>query len=280
MSAATDETAPLPADVEAVLNYMRNTGVRPVNYAFNSPPGVSRTSGVVDAQRVTIRDARRVSGLGLDISGFDLIRHRSTLVDWASFRDPEQVEAVDYPEVAAALKAHVAADKVLIFNHALRDSTATPRQAPLRQPSRMVHNDQTFRSAPELVSMHLAPKEAACRLQRRFAIINFWRPVAGPVMRTPLAVCDGRTIEDGDLFPSDLVYPKRTVEIYAVAFNPNHRWYWYPRQTPAEATLFKIYDSAADGRVRLSAHSAFDDPTGAPDTPPRLSVEVRSLVFW
>jgi hypothetical protein len=30
----------------------------------------------------------------------------------------------------------------------------------------------------------------------------------------------------------------------------------------------------------LSAHTAFDDPTGAPDAPPRRSIEIRALVFW
>jgi hypothetical protein len=26
--------------------------------------------------------------------------------------------------------------------------------------------------------------------------------------------------------------------------------------------------------------AAFDDPTGAPDAPPRRSIEIRALVFW
>jgi len=32
-------------DVRALLNYTRNTGVRPVNYTFDPPPGVPRNSG-------------------------------------------------------------------------------------------------------------------------------------------------------------------------------------------------------------------------------------------
>jgi hypothetical protein len=45
-------------DVRALLNYTRNTGVRPVNYTFDPPPGVPRNSGEVDARTVTIHDAR------------------------------------------------------------------------------------------------------------------------------------------------------------------------------------------------------------------------------
>jgi hypothetical protein len=281
MSAVLDETRiALSTDVEAVLNYTRNTGVRPVNYTFDPPPGVPRYSGEVDARTVTIRNAREAAGLGLDASGFELIRHRSTLAGWESFRDDERVKAVDYPEVEAALKAHTGADKVVLFDHTLRDSTAVPGHAALREPVRRVHDDQTLQSAPNRVSKHLSAQEAAQRLQRRFAIINFWRPVGGPVLRTPLAVCDARTIAPEDLIPSDLVYPDRRGETYGVAYNPRHRWYWHPIQTPTEATLIKVYDSATDGRARLSAHTAFDDPTSAQDAPARRSIEIRALVFW
>jgi len=76
MSAVIDEAAGVAAtDVEAVLNYTRNEGVRPVNYTFEPPPGVPRNSGEIDARRVTIHDARRVRGLALDVSGFEMISH-------------------------------------------------------------------------------------------------------------------------------------------------------------------------------------------------------------
>ena len=81
MSAVIQESdVDLSTDVEAVLNYTRNTGVRPVNYTFDPPPGVPRYSGEVDARTVTIHDARRVTGLGLDVSGFELIRHRRSTI--------------------------------------------------------------------------------------------------------------------------------------------------------------------------------------------------------
>jgi hypothetical protein len=275
-----ETTVDASTDVEAVLNYTLDTGVRPVNYTFDPPPGVPRSSGQVDARKVRIRDAWRVAGLALDVSGFEVIPHRSTLFEWTSFQDSDRIRAVDYPEVEHALAVRTGADKVLIFDHTLRDSTAAPGQPALREPVLRVHDDQTLESAPRRVLKHLPPDEAAWRLQRRFAIINFWRPIGGRVLRAPLAVCDARTIEPEDLLPSDLVYPEWTGETYAVAFNPNHRWYWYPRQEPSEATLLKVYDSATDGRARLTAHSAFDDPTSAPDAPARRSIELRALVFW
>jgi hypothetical protein len=281
MSAVIAESIVDPrTEVRAVLNYTRNNGVRPVNYTFDPPAGVPRSSGEVDSRTVTIHNARHFQGLTLDVSGFETIWHRSTLNDWESFQNSERVKAIDYPEIEAALKSHTGADKVVIFDHTLRDSTIELGGAALREPVRRVHDDQTFESAPRRVAKHLPPDEAAWRLERRFAIVNFWRPVGGPVLRTPLAICDARSIESPDLIPSDLVYRDWVGETYAIAFNPRHRWYWYPQQTPAEATLLKVYDSAEDGRARMTAHTAFDDPTSAPDAPPRRSIEIRSILFW
>jgi len=281
MNAVVNDIPPgFSHDVRASLNYTRNTGTRPVNYTFDPPPGLPRNSGEVDTRLVTIHDARAARGLSLDVSGFELVTHRSTLQSFAGFQDPGAVKAIDYPEVEVALKSATGAHKVVIFDHTLRDSTLEIGQAALREPVRRVHDDQTIASAPHRVAKHLPVDEAAWRLQRRFAIVNFWRPIDGPVLKMPLAVCDARSIEFNDLLPSDLVYRDWVGETYSVAFNPRHRWYWYPRQATTEATLLKIYDSAADGRARLTAHTAFDDPNSPPDAPARRSIEIRALLFW
>jgi hypothetical protein len=47
-----------------------------------------------------------------------------------------------------------------------------------------------------------------------------------------------------------------------------------------EALVFKVYDSLTDGRARWTAHSAFDDPTAAPNARPRESIEIRTLAFF
>jgi hypothetical protein len=163
MSAVIDEENALASstDVEAPLHYTRDTGVRPVIYTFEPPAGMPTSSGEVDSHTVTIHDARRVDGLRLDTSGFELLRHRSTLTEWASFQSKEEVEAIDYPEVAATLKAHTGADKVVLFDHTLRDSSVETGEAALRAPVRRVHDDQTFRSAPQRVHRHLPLEEAA-----------------------------------------------------------------------------------------------------------------------
>jgi hypothetical protein len=280
MSAVLEQSKVTVRTTRAVLNYTLDTGVRPINYTFDPPPGVLRNSGSVDEHTVTLHNARLARGLALDVSGFELIEHYGSLGHWETFQNPELVETIDYPEVIAALRRHTGADKVVIFDHTLRDSTVQPGRTDLREAVRRVHDDQTMESAPRRVARHLPPGEAEQRLQRRFAIVNFWRPIAGRVLRAPLALCDARTIDAKDLIPSDLVYRDWVGETYGVAFNPRHRWYWYPQQTPSEATLLKIYDSATDGRARLTAHTAFDDPASPAGAPPRRSIEIRAVVFW
>lgn len=268
--------------VEAELNYLRRTGERPVNYSHEPPPGVPRHSGVVDTRRVSIHSARLApqGELTLDRSGFQLVPHRSVLNQAADYDDAERIRALYYPEVEDTLRALTDAKKVLVFDHTLRDGTPDHGRDGVREPVRRVHDDQTFDSAPRRVRRHLPPDEAQARLQRRFAIINFWRPIGSTVQRTPLAMCDARSIEPADLLPSDLVYPDWTGETYSFAWNHRHRWHYVPQQRTDEVTLLKIYDSQTDGTARLTAHSAFDDPKTPADAPPRRSIEVRTLVFW
>ncbi|MBV8119510.1 MAG: methyltransferase, partial [Alphaproteobacteria bacterium] len=96
----------------------------------------------------------------------------------------------------------------------------------------------------------------------------------------PLTFCDAQSLEEENLIASDLKYPDRTGETYSITYNPNQRYYYFPRMQPDEAVLIRCYDSALHGAARFSAHTGFDDPTTPPDAPPRESLEVRMLVFF
>ncbi len=117
------------------------------------------------------------------------------------------------------------------------------------------------------------------RCKNRFAFINVWRPIRGPVEEAPLAVCDARSMKPADFVATDLRYRDRTGEVYTVAFNPEHRWFYFPRMQRDEALLLKCYDSAT-GRARWTAHTAFDDPTSPPNSAPRESIEARTIAFF
>jgi len=225
-----------------------------------------------------VRNARPLlSQLSLDQHGFVLAHQNSKVKD---FYDEQEVRMVYYPEVEQLLKEATGAVKVVIFDHVVRCAPkARQGERGVREPARIVHNDYSFKSAPRRVRDHL-PEEAEELLRHRFAEINVWRPIRGPIQESPLALCDARSIAPEDVVASDLVYPHRVGETYAFTYNPAHRWYYFPRLEPSEVILLKCYDSKDDGRARFTAHTAFADPTSPPDAAPRESIEVRALVFF
>ncbi len=268
-----------PNVVEASLNYIAETSEKPVYYAYEPPPGVPRQTGRFAAQAVPIGNARVALGeFSLDKQGFELRPHETSVGD---FYDREEVQRVYYPEVERLLKEATGAAKVVIFDHQVRCLPMAQRgERGAREYAKTVHNDYTANSGPRRVRDHLPPAEAEELLKHRFAEINVWRPIRGPVESSPLAVCDARSIAPDDFVPSDLVYPDKVGETYRFKHNPNHRWFYFPYLERNEAILLKCYDSKEDGRARFTAHTAFEDPTSAPDAAPRESIEVRALIFW
>ncbi len=264
--------------VNAMLNYLAEATPKPVNYAFDPPVGVPRRSGKYIQQSVAIRDGREVlDELSLDVNGFVLTPHETAVKD---FYDPDEVRSVYYPEVERLLKRTTGTERVLIFDHIVRNRVLAERgEKEAREPAKMVHNDYTFKSAPRRVR-NLLPAEAEHLLKNRFAEINVWRAIRGPIESSPLALCDARSLGVEDIVPMDLVYRDRVGEIYGFMHNPKHRWYYFPRMERNEAILLKCYDSKADGRARFTAHTSFEDPNSPPNAAPRESIEVRALVFW
>lgn len=264
--------------VDVDLNYLLRTGERPVNYAFTPPPGVPQRTGTLVPTPVRIFNARNEpEPPTLDRQGFEVRAHTTAVQDFA---DEQVVRAIYYREVEELLRRATGASKVVIFDHTRRLGSLGHTEEGIREPAQRVHNDQTFVSGPRRVRDHLPQEEAERRLQKRHGIINVWRPIGSPVKTWPLAMCDARTIASDDLIASDLVYRDKVGETYAFSSNPAHRWLYYPELQPDEVLLLKIFDSQEDGTARLTAHTAFDDPTFGPNAPPRRSIEVRTLVFW
>jgi hypothetical protein len=272
------EPATAPGHIEAQLHYLAPGTEKPFVYAYDPPPGTPARSGTSEARRVAIADGRPVAdGFSLDREGFALRRHASAVGD---FYDEAELRRVYYPEIEKLAREATGAAEIVIFDHTLRNSAKGAVGQKLREAAASVHNDYTDRSAPQRVRDLLPPDEAEARLKKRYVEINIWRPIAGPVESWPLAVCDAGSLDRQDLVVSERRYPDRVGEIYAVRFNPRHRWFYFPRMRRDEVLLIKCFDSAEDGRARLAVHTAFDDPTSPPNAPPRESIEVRMFAFF
>ena len=277
MNTATFEHLPR---VEAGLLYLEPSSEKPRSLEFEPPPGVPWTTAVYREHTVAIRDVRPVaSTLSLEREGFQLLTAPTSVRD---FNDEESIRTRYYAETISLLEGLTGASRVVVFDHTIRRRIpgATDRSMGIpRQPVPRVHNDYTVKSGPQRVR-DLLDDEADALLQRRFCVINVWRPIRGPVQDSPLAVSDARSIGGQDLVATDLIYPDRVGEIYYVKFNPQHKWFYAPAMRDDEIMLIKCYDSADDGRARFVPHSAFVDPTTPVGAPPRESIELRTLVFY
>lgn len=265
-------TAVTPKSLTATLHYLKRGTEKPTYYRIEPPPGVPQWNGIDDPRDVWIEDARgRESEFTLDRNGFCLVKAPTAVVN---FYDSEEIKRVYYPEVEQLLRDTLGASRVFVFDHNVRNA-ARPNLPP---PSRQVHNDHTVNSAPRRVRDHLGA-EAEELLKHRFGVVNVWRPIRGPVLDSPLALCDARTFTDDDLIFSDLVYAHVRGETSRVEYKPTHRWYYFSEQQTDEVLLIRIHDSDNDGRARLSFHTSFDNPLTA-GAPPRESIEVRTLIFF
>ena len=264
--------------VVAPLNFLLPMVEKPYSYNYEPPPGVKLRNTESIEYQVTVHDARAAGdALSLDREGFVLV-HRKTAA--SDLYDEDIIKSVYYPECERLMCEAAGAKRVVAFDHIVRNAAkAEISGSGVKLPAGRVHNDYTNWSAPQRVR-DLMGDEAEELLQHRFAINNVWRPIAGPLLRSPLALCDASTLEDENLVASDLRYPDRTGEIYGVTYNPNQRWYYFPKMQPDEAVMIRCFDSARSGAARFSAHGAFDDPETPANAPPRESIEVRTLVFF
>lgn len=275
------QAPPAPASIESALNYLARPEASAVYIASVGGDEVAPHEGEYVAQMLTLHNARLHPGeFNLDREGFRLVHQHSTVSD---FYDDEQIARIYEDEVKALVREETGAQRIEIFDHTRRSACGEVRKSRLiREPSATVHNDYTERSGPNRLRAHFAhaPEQAEALLTRRFAIINVWRSIAGTVRSAPLALCDASSVQASERIAVERRAKDRVGELQLALYSPRHRWYWYPAMTMNEAVLIKTYDSATDGRTRFTIHSAFTDPTAAPDSPPRESIETRCFVFF
>lgn len=236
-----------------------------------------------DNQEIVVSDGwDRANSFSVDKEGFSLLDFKTSFNAW---EEEDKVKDQFYPEIVELLKSKLGAKRVLVFDHTIRtkaneakkltQETNTSQRAPVK----LVHCDYTAESAPIRVKQ-LLPDEADDLLTRRVAFINVWKPVRNRVEENPLAMCDVTSSPDSDFFKLYLRYRERTGENYVMKYSKEHKWYYFPLMETDKVILLKTYDSETDGRARFVGHTAFDDPTSAPDAATRESVEIRTIAFF
>ena len=276
--------------LEAQINYLSPMDEKPT-YFLEPTPGMPEENMSYQRVTVPIRDARLSQPrASIEREGFEVASHHTAVAD---LYDQQAILGTYYPEMEALVMQVTGARRVVAFDWNIRSSEVSGTEGGVKEsdeelsyvpeevqpPVRSAHNDYTDLSGPQRVRDLMGEREAETLLQHRFAIINVWKPIRGPVRQVPLAICDAQTIAPGELVETDLVYADRTGEVSMLTYNPEQRWYYVPDMRADEAMLLKCYDSERS-RARFTAHTAFDDPGSDPHAPPRESIEVRTLTFF
>lgn len=249
--------------VQATLAYAvpPADGSKPYSYAYVTDPETKERKRNFTQQdyQVEVEDVRGKEGsYALDSSGFQLVKAESK---HKAFTNDGDIAREYYPESEELVKKLTGASRVVIFDHSMYKLPvlshalfipyfpAIRRHTPgvidsdsptTRQPARLVHVDQSTAAAIERVHRHLPPAEAPALLQRRFQIINLWRPIENAAIDWPLAFCDYRSIDTkNDIIPSSLIFPDRKGENCIVRHNPAHKWKYLRAMQPDEAALIK-----------------------------------------
>lgn len=276
----TSGTATKDATVAAALRFIVRQDEKPYFHSALLTGGKPKFFFQTEDHQVDIRDLRRLDTPSVDREGFELLSHESAVAD---LYDDDHVHDVYYPELEALLRERFNAERVAIFDSTRRSDrkggAANPDGA--RRPAAHIHVDYTVDSGPIRVREVLGEAEAQrlAEAGTRIRQINVWRPIRGPVERSPLALADASSIAPEDLFATDHVFPERVGEIYHLAHSPGQRWYYAPRMTTDEVLLIKGWDSLDDGPARFTPHTAFEHPNTPPDATPRESIETRTLVI-
>ena len=269
----------LTGTVAAEFNYIVDNGIPPVRYIDWPEMADKAIPPEYRQYEMTVTDGRPLRDtFDLDTHGFAFVDHPTRVRD---FTDEGERTAVYDLEVQALVKRVSGASDVVVFDHTIRiTDDESQRVSGARPTVKGVHNDYTEESAPRRLREIVGFDAAERRLKKRYAIIQVWRPIRGPVLVDPLGICDGRSIPRAGFIRVERRYKYRTGEVYHIAHNPAHKWYWFPRMTRDEALVFKVFDSDGSKPSRFTAHSAFDDPHSPPDAPPRESIETRTFAFF
>ena len=272
-------STPADAVIRGAMSFIRPQDTKPTFNSAALTGGEAEVFFEMDEYMVEIGDMRGQK-LSIDREGFELLRHSTKVAD---LYDDHAIDNRYKAEVKALLRDRFDASRVVIFDVTRRaDSPAgAANRDGQRGPARRVHVDYTVKSGPRRVRDILGEAEFA-RLATsgaRIIQVNVWRPIRGPVQRSPLALCDAASVRPDELIVTDQVFPDRVGEIYNVAFAPSQRWYFAPQMTRDEVLLIKGWDSLDDGRAGFTPHGAFEQPGADQTALPRESIELRTLVI-
>lgn len=262
--------------MDAAINYAARGHGRMRYFANDS----SRDTVVIAPEPMTLHESRDL-GTTVDREGFALLPHRSAVEDFA---DAETVARVHPAEIEKLIMDATGADAVVVTGTGvLRFAERSTLSGALdnSRPARFAHVDVSDVTAADFYARSQPEGTPA---PRRAAQYNVWRALSPAPQDVPLALCDARSVGEGDLLAADAIFDRDGVDVWSfeglvVAHSPQHRWHWFRDLGRDEVILFKTNDTDP-ARAHSVPHVAFDDPDCPPDVQPRASIEMRAIAYW
>ena len=152
----------------------------------------------------------------------------------------------------------------------------------VRGPADRVHVDYTDFSGPKRAKEILGKEKYETILDSggRIVQLNVWRPINGPVKRSPIAFADASSIKKDDLVATDQIFYDRVGEIYHLSYSDQQKWKWVSLMEDNEILLLKGWDTMDDGRSKYTPHGSFSIPEQNDFDPPRESIEARVFLHF
>ncbi|CAF3374514.1 unnamed protein product [Rotaria sp. Silwood2] len=248
--------------------------------------GCARTNFTGTPTRVTIHDLRgKENSVNIDTHGFEIMKYDGNIHN--EFDSGSEMQQLYYDEISALLKKRLGASRVIIFNHIFR-FRAIPHAVDQcdqnhKNPIFYAHVDNDPPAVRFKIEQVLDAEEAKTVMQKRFQLINVWRPVGpNPIINTPLTLCDYQSLDiDNDIHIAEARGSQSSVSVYAISRNAQdaHRWYYLSHMRSNELFIFKIFESDS-GVAQYGAHTGFINEHESPTDSEQKSVEARCLVFY
>jgi hypothetical protein len=273
-------------EIETKISYLLPTST--INRRFWAP-GEEYNTGTYAPYDVTVRNARLAGPFTLDAHGFQLGRYPTDVTDWEANYGPNSPYAAQVEDIAQAMSG---ADLVVPMGGQVRSSGLT--SSTIQPPAAEAHVDFTTKTARMVADrMYKIARPQGAGFDR-FICFSLWRCFSPAPQDMPLALCEGRSVQDDegthntkvdvDVIPSgDALFAPIEGEDDMVAatifrHSPDHKWWYFPDMTPDEVIFIKFHDSD-HSRAWRAPHTAFRD-TSRPDAKERQSIEYRAVAFF
>lgn len=221
----------------------------------------------------------------IDVQGFQLVPQTTDVDD---LLDMDRATTEFYTECSDVVKAVTGCADTHVTQHQYRNGYGNlPDNHPLSARPTPNGSPGRYGGTHSDISPYAENRWDEIVDGRHCAMFNLWRSVdlKHDIETMPLALLDMQTLEFEDMIAADAWGGAQAVQqhlvSYRLAYNENHRWYYYPRMTPHELLIFKQYDTREENPcLRQVYHGAIQDPATREDSPLRQTIEVRVLALF